>query len=73
MKKENNPYFPPGRYKELFGKEFTFEFFDHLKSLNNPDNIACFMSKKFLRKNFEDLEDNEKYHLTVCHDLKGNE
>jgi len=69
----SNLYFPPGEYKRLFGTEFTREFFDHLKSLNNSDNIACFMSKKFLKKNFEDLEDNEKYHLTVCHDLKGNE
>lgn len=69
----SNPYFPPGEYKRLFGKDFTSEFFNHLKSLNNPDSIACFMSKKFLRKNFDDLEDNEKYHLTVCNDLKGNE
>jgi len=67
------PYFLPDEYKRLFDKEFTREFFDHLKSLNNSDNIACFMSKKFLKKNFEDLEENEKYHLTVCNDLKRNE
>lgn len=69
----SNSYFPPGKYKQLFGKEVTLEFFNHLKSLNNPDNIKCFMSKKFLKKNFEDLEDNERYYLTVCHDLKENE
>lgn len=69
----SNPYFPPSKHKELFGTEFTLEFFNKLKELNDPNNVACFMSKKFLKKNFEDLEDNEKYHLTVCHDLKGNE
>lgn len=69
----SNPYFPSGKHKELFGIEFTLEFFNKLKELNQPDNVACFMSKKFLKKEFKDLEDNEKYHLTVCHDLKGNE
>ena len=68
-----NEYFPTGKYQELFGKDFTPEFFNNLQSLNNADDIKCFMSRKFLKKKFEDLEDNEKYHLTVCGDLKGNE
>jgi len=64
-------FFPPGEYNRLFGNEFTIEFFTHLQSLN--PTTTCFMSKKYLKKNFADLEENEKYHLTVCGELKGNE
>lgn len=67
----DNPFYPPGEYKRLFGNDFTKEFFTYLQSLN--ETTTCFMSRKYLKKNFEELEENEKYHLTVCGEIKGNE
>jgi len=54
------------KYFELFGKEFTPKDFEEIKDYNEDKNRKCFMCLRAYKKPFEELTEDDKYHITVC-------
>ena len=53
-------------YRELFDKDFTPQDFEKIKAYNKDKNRKCWLCLRAYKKDFNELSEADKYHITVC-------